>query len=269
MRSLLTKTIKHSWFVFFTFLGLTFSGCGGDGDLPEIKVAEPSLSLSFQLSHEGQDVALNESFIDEEGNNVKLVAFKFYMADIKLNAVDSEELISSMELFDAKPFDASISTPQWRDVYEFDVPEGVFNRLEFGIGVPADLNGVDPSTYSNNDPLSTYSNMYWSWASMYRFIILEAKIDTTGGENFDHDVIFHTGLDDLYRSGVERDIDLSFSIGEEQSLSLTVDWDNLFYHYDYINLKGESSTHTTDSQTEFELAERFTDNFVKAIRVKP
>ena len=265
----MTRRSIHIWFAALAIAGFSFSGCGGDGELPEIKVAEPQLALSFRLSLDGQDLALNQTFIDEEGNNVKLVAFKFYMADITLKGMDGQELVSSMELFDAKPFDATISTPQWLDEYDFDMPEGVFKSIEFGVGVPADLNSVDPSTYSNEDPLSTYSNMYWSWASMYRFIILEAKMDTTGGDNFDHDVIFHTGLDALYRSGITRDVDLSFAIGEQESLALTADWNDLFYHFDYINLKAESSTHSTDNPTEFELAERFTDNFIQAIRVKP
>lgn len=265
----MTKHRIHIWFAGLALAVLGISGCGGDGVLPEIKVAEPQLELSLHLSHDGQNIALNQSFIDEEGNNVKVVAFKCYMANIRLKGADSETLVSSMELFDAKPFDASISTPQWLDQYSFDMPEGVFERIEFGIGVPADLNQIDPSTYSNEDPLSTYSNMYWSWASMYRFIILEAKADTNGGENFDHDVIFHTGLDALYRSGIVREVDLSFTTGEKQSSALSVDWDDLFYHFDRIDLKKESSTHTTDNPTEFELAERFTDNFVQAISVQP
>ena len=103
---------------------------------------------------------------------------------------------------------------------------------------------------------------------MYRFIILEAKVDTNGGDNFDHDVIFHTGLDDLYRSNIARVYTDEFTVGENQKLDMIVNWNDLFYRYDYINIKQESVTHSTDNQTEFELAERFTDNFVKSITIK-
>ncbi len=250
-------------------VGSALSGCRGDGDLPGIRKEEPSLALSFYLSHNGQQVALNESFIDAEGNNVKVVTFKFYMAEINLVSSEQAQPISEIELFDQKPYDAGILTPQWRTEYVFNAAEGVYDGIAFGIGVPGGLNAIDPATYNNEHPLSTYSNMYWSWASMYRFVILEAKVDTTGGENFTHDVIFHTGLDSLYRSGLSREINLEFTIGEKQHLALSVDWDDLFYTHDRIDIKKESVTHSTDHIEEFILAERFTDNFVQAIKVVP
>ena len=248
--------------------GFSLSGCNDGDALPEIKKAEPSLTLSFHLAHNNDALDLNEAFIDEQGNNVKIVAFKFYMANITLKSNSSEVLLSDMELFDQRPFDASISTPQWRAEYSYDVEEAVYDSLVFGVGVTPALNQIDPTVYSNNDPLSTYSNMYWSWASMYRFIILEAKVDTNGGDNFDHDVIFHTGLDDLYRSNIARLYTVEFTVGENKKLDMIVNWNDLFYRYDYINIKQESVTHGTDNQTEFDLAERFTDNFVKSITIK-
>ena len=111
--------------------------------------------------------------------------------------------------------------------------------------------------------------MHWTWATMYRFIILEAKADTTGGENLIYNVLFHTGLDSLYRSNLNFEFDLEINDFERDTLHIDIDWNQLFYlGDDAIDLKKESVTHTTDTPEDFDLAQRFTNNFIDAISLR-
>lgn len=237
---------------------------------PEPEPEKATVTIRTELVQNGVSKELDEVFTDGEGNAARLVALKFYLADLTLvdDGGNSIEL-SEIELFDHKPIDSEINTPQWEHSYTYDVEEGVYEELRFGLGVPGDLNGIDPATYSNDEALSIYSNMYWSWASMYRFIIMEAQMDTTGGNALDHDLIFHTGTDDLYRGGIVRSVMIEAVEGEDSEIVLEIDWDKLFYDGpESIDINSEHTTHTTDTPEDRDLAIRFTENFVDAITVK-
>jgi hypothetical protein len=242
----------------------------GPVDPPIPEPAAPVVTLSAEMMNQGEALGLNEVFFDDKDCSGRLVVLKYYLAHIDLKRDDgSYHRCADIELFDHKVVNPNLTTPQWSNQYAYEVPEGNYTALRFGLGVPGDLNGIDPSSYDNADPLSTYSNMYWSWASMYRFIILEAKLDTAGGASYDFDVVFHTGLDSLYRDNIELPVIFSIAKGDTQTITLEIDWNTLFYgDGEEIHLTQEHVTHTTDNAEEFDLARRFTDRFVGAIQVR-
>ncbi|MEQ9186458.1 MAG: hypothetical protein RLP15_01910 [Cryomorphaceae bacterium] len=267
----MNKLVFIALFSLFTSAAVvTLSACKGSPPEPEPIEEEPLFTLKTELVNQGEVVEIDDVFTDVSGNKVKLVALKFYLADIELIDDDGKKKpISSIELFDHKPVDESISTPQWSDEYSYTIPQGNYASISFGLGVPEDLNGIDPATYDNDEALSIYSNMYWSWASMYRFVILEAKMDTSGNGVFDHDVIFHTGLDELYRPEIERTSMFSATLNSESELTLRLDWNKLFYSgEEEIDILTENATHTTDNPEDLDLAVRFTTNFTQALSVQ-
>lgn len=249
---------------------VTLNGCKGSSPEPEPMEEDPLITIKTELVSQGEVVEIDDVFTDASGNTVKLVALKFYLADIELIDDDGKKhRLAAIELFDHKPVDESISTPQWPNGYSYTIPQGDYASISFGLGVPEDLNSLDPATYDNDEALSIYSNMYWSWASMYRFVILEAKMDTSGSGVFDHDVIFHTGLDELYRPDIERTAMFSADLNAESELRLQLDWNKLFYSgEEEIDIRTENTTHTTDNPEDLDLATRFTNNFMKALSVQ-
>ena len=67
--------------------------------------------------------------------------------------------------------------------------------IEFGIGVSADVNHLDPSTYSMGHALAPkVPSMHWGWASGYRFIAYEGNAGTNLGSLFQ----FHALGDDNF-----------------------------------------------------------------------
>lgn len=247
---------------------LAWSGCKGDPP-PEPEPDPTELTVEVVLMNNGESIALQDEFFDSEGNHVRLLALKFYLADISLKQSDGTyHEVSEIELFDFKPLDESVNTPQWERGYTYEVPAGDYTAIRFGLGVPGELNGMDPAGYGNEEALSIYSNMYWSWASMYRFVILEAQMDSLGGVNFDHDLIFHTGLDELYRADIELPVAFNVEEGTASTIQIGIDWNTLFHNGEQaIPIESAHITHTTDNTEEFELAKQFTDNFVQALHI--
>ena len=109
--------------------------------------------------------------------------------------------------------------------------------------------------------------MYWNWATMYRFIILEAVADTGSGD-YDHDLLFHTGLDDLYRTSEVYTIDVNVDANATKKITLSLDWNDLWYNgQEEIDVRSEHITHTTENNEDFDLARRLTENFLQGLSV--
>lgn len=149
----------------------------------------------------------------DQREQIQLV--KFYLARMTLVAPDVEH-----ELFDADLFNIT-NGPETRIL---PVPAGDYQQLRFGLGLPPDLNHTDIATVPVNDPLGNNSGMYWTWATMYRFLLFEGRFDNdpqaTGLLPFQFS--WHTGLDTLYR---ERDLPLALEVpaGDTVDLPLYVD----------------------------------------------
>jgi hypothetical protein len=234
-------------------------------DMPQ----KATLHLSFDFLNGSSPIAYQEAFTDVRGMQHKLSTFKLYLSDIVLVKTDGSTYnLSDVLLIDYKPVNPDLINPQWDKQYEFDVPIGDYQEIRFGLGVPPDLNEEDPTTFSNDHPLSVFASTYWNWASMYRFIILETASDTGSG-SFDHDILIHTGLDELYYT---KSIDfepVSLEANKPMHLSLSLDWNKLWWNSDdEIDLKTDHITHTTDTPEDFELAKRFTLNFLNNIEAE-
>lgn len=259
----------------YTFLILVLTvtilnGCKNDVPEFEIEPIEPTLVLDFHLMQDGKEVALDQPFVDAGGLNVNVVAFRFFISNIQLtNQTGETKLISEAEFVDFEPIDETRNNIQWGKAPLFYVEPDTYTKLSFGIGLPPDINSGDPTAYENEDPLSTYTFMHWTWATMYRFIILEAKADTVAGTDFDYNILFHTGLNELYRDGNEFEFSLELDDFERDTIHFDVDWNTLFYTgSDSIEIRKESVSHTTDTQEEYDLALRFTNNFIQALSIR-
>jgi len=257
-------------YVVLAISAIVLSGC--KSSVPEFELVEidPFIVIDFQfVNGEGEHVELNEQFTDLIGYRVDPLEFKYYLSNLTLSGDAISHKMADIELVNHQKNDPNAEGPQWGSSFKYQVPAGQYNQLSFGLGVPADLNESDPANFASEHPLSVYSNMYWAWATMYRFVVIEAKIDTNGGSDVNQALAFHTGLDDLYRPFVEVPVDLDLKSFEKDTLVIEVDWNTMFHYGESpIHLKLQSVTHTTDTQEEFDLAERFTDNMIHAFSAR-
>lgn len=265
---------RHIFIFFLAALAVIFhlSSCDPkEGpNPPTIQKAPFKLVLLFDLSAGNNQVILNQPFTDTKNLSAQYVAMQYYLSNIRIkNTSGAFEKLSEAVLINHRIKDPAVSSPQWENFITFELKEGAYESIFFDLGLPAALNESDPTTFANEHALSTYAGMYWNWATMYRFVILEAKMDTAGNSEFSHDLIFHTGTDELYRPDLSFNIDINAEPFKTDTLRFEIDWNDLFHNGIHeIEIKKEHLTHTTDSPEEFDLARRFTDNMAEAIQLK-
>lgn len=250
------------------FLLVLAIGCKeGDPDEVDPVTPEPEakkLVIEFSMANGDEVVLLDQSFTDENGQWILPTEFKLYLSNLELVSVDFDyRRLSDIELIDFEPIDPNINNPQWGSTLVYEVESGSYNFLEFAIGVDPDLNGTDPATYENEHPLSIFSNMYWSWASMYRFLILEGRGSSTGVIDDAEKLVYHIGTDPLYEALVSVPADVNMDTEENDTIHVVVDLAKLFDSNDGIDISQDQNTHTVESQEEYDMAVRFMDRFAQ------
>jgi len=126
------------------------------------------------------------------------------------------------------------------------------------------MNASDPADFSSSHPLSIAQNTYWTWASKYKFFMLEGRVDTLGTQNPDVIFSYHSGFDSLYR-------EITIPI---EDLFVTSDGDSLILEFDLgtaingdsgvIDFVDESFSH---SESDFEIVERISNNLVNSFSI--
>lgn len=129
---------------------------------------------------------------DYLGRKYKIELLKFYLSNWALEKSNGELIyLDEINLID-------FSSDELLNI-EADVDTGIYVNLHFGIGLDSLTNALDPSEFETSHPMSIAQNTYWTWASKYKFFMIEGRIDTMGGNTPDLIFSYHTGFNDLYR----------------------------------------------------------------------
>ncbi|MGD1848674.1 MAG: MbnP family protein [Salibacteraceae bacterium] len=254
-------------FALSTFLWV---GCDSDDDVNE-NVCEPtetmgSLRVNIAGMVNGSNLDLGTEYTLSDGNRLRIDRLKYYLSDIRLVRTDgSETMIKDVILvdYDLTP-SGNPAIPNWTNEFVVDAPTGEYTGIKFDLGVRQDLNESDPATYGSDHPLSASTeNMYWSWATMYKFVVLEGKADVGSG-SFDESVVFHTGTNNLYRQINTISQAVVISENQQTDFDVSLDIEALFDGPGgQIDLSVSPVSHT-GSGASFTLAETFTNNMVVA-----
>ena len=162
-------------------------------------------------------------YTNAPGHRVLVQQLKLYLGDMSLDSAGWSRGVEDIDLFDVT------NGPVER---YYMVEAGVYDHFRFGVGVPEDLNHTDPVLYPNGHPLSALSGMFWTWASLYRFMIFDGQWDapgTTGPAPLPFLLSVHTGLDTCYRE-VQLSGFLDAGAGDTLDLVLNIDLDRFFYN---------------------------------------
>ncbi len=223
----------------------------------------PAETGTFKLSFEaqtsnGQNLVFNQPYVDSLGYTIQIEGFKFYISNLTLVKTNNQEIkIKDVDLINFK-----VAGENYTDA---KILIGDYKAIKFGIGVDSVLNHIDPSQYPNNHPLSLYQNTYWNWSTQYRFLMLEGRADTVIGSssNINQLLIYHTGLDNLYRE-YQKNVTFSIGLNAIYEEKLIIDINQIFYGtFGNIDLKTESFTHAT---TNYNVALKATENLKTAIK---
>lgn len=135
---------------------------------------------------------LDSTYTTPENFEIRFGELKFFISQFK----NGTNTLAEAAMFDYR-------TTQNEFIYTAK-NGSLFPNLTGYLGVDSTLNHKDPSAFPSNSPLNIMnaSDMHWSWNPGYIFVKIEAKVDTLadGIENFNHNVVFHVGMDEFIQT---------------------------------------------------------------------
>lgn len=238
---------------------LSLTGCRHD---PLVEPAVPHEPLDrevrvvFHPTWNGADFDKTNVYLSGANERVLVQQVKFYISGFTLLGDNGSALVSPAELLDLT------DGPQERIMR---VPIASYDSLRYGLGLPYDLNHQDITLVEPPSPLDFSQGMYWTWATMYRFMIFDGRFDTdpggTGAPPYQFSL--HTGRDECYR---ERVIPLSVDILADDTTAIRLDVDIARFFTDGTNVLDLSQGSQSHGEAENLLpALRLSDLAVKAI----
>ena len=252
-------------------LGLLGSSCNED-DATVGKTTEVTINFLATYGDEPFILTLQE-YDYPSGNKIRFKdEFGFYISDLVMleqQGTDQTEL-SEIEYVDFNA-NASVQTAEIPYSLTFNVPVGEYKGLRFDLGVPADLNAMQPGDFGMDDPLAATSRYWQSWSS-YTFLRLAGCYDRNGdgletscniADEDDTSVVFHTGGNMAYRSNVSFLKNITLEENQPYTFDLIVDVREILApEGDVIELGTTDQLHTNDinDPNDIDLINRSMDN---------
>lgn len=211
---------------------LLLSGCERDPDA----FGAGTLRLTIVPTWAGGEFTPEDTYVDVRDHRVQVQLLKMYLGEFTAMGPEGATLLKDIDLVELT--DGPVSR-------EWSLEPGTYGGLRFGVGVPEALNHTDPVLYPNEHPLSVSNGMYWTWATMYRFVIFEGRFDSvpTGVGVPPFLFSIHTGQDTCYR-GVELSTQFTIPPYAVTELRLEVDLSRFFFDdTDTLDLSENNQAH--------------------------
>ncbi len=223
----------------------TFNACKKDVEFNTV--------LKIEEQVDGAAFSMNNSYLNSLDQQYKFETMLFYLSNIALIAEDgSEQPLIDVVLH-------NYTNP---GSLKFNIPEGKYTAIKFGLGLDPDLNLTDPTTVESDSPLHTDRGMYWVWATMYKFVKFEGRASADANASDLTDAfLYHIGTNPFYEEiTLSRNIEIKNDEETEVKIVLNVDdfFNNSATPLDVIN---ENQTQTGDNPT---LAQKVKKNLVEA-----
>ena len=198
------------------------SSCEDDDD-DDREDGRASLTISVALRANNSAQYPGSVFQLNDSTEVLLETVRFYYSHLRLVDEDGDTLkLADHGLFD---LDEPIEGMEDRQSVQYDLPEGEYIALLLNVGLDSAQNATDPSAVPLEDPLSAAYGMFWTWASQYRFVMVEGRVNAPGaiGSADDQAFSYHPGGNDLYQRDVVLPIDVDADNEEKVWLQLVFD----------------------------------------------
>lgn len=205
------------------------------------------VDLSFDTEYKGERVVPGTTYFRGD-TAFKFDLIHFYISDVYFNDVFVQDVIFVAQSED-DVYGTTVQIPDWtKDVVE---------TITFGVGLDSVQNAQSPASFDANHPLSSLNAMYWSWATKYRFIKIDGRVNASGifGDD-DLLLAWHTGMDELYRT-----VTLNVPGGAQRGDRIRVVFD-LEKFMQGVSLGTESVTHTAPD--DYHIAVKLTNNLESA-----
>lgn len=228
-------------------------------------------TMNITVSAGTQAFAPFQQLTNHQDRKFLIEALKLLISDITFIHEDgTEELVHEGLMYDF------VNNKVWKTDEEpsatanFKAPIGKFKGIKYSIGVPPSRNNANPASFPDKHPLHVNQGMNWSWATGYRFLIIEGRIDSSAAANgaaVDFGFAYHTGLNPLYRTVTLTGPTDGFEITDIQDgvLNLKFDLNKLFVNgTDVIDVVQNNVSHSTpEGSPDYMLSKKITDNLAE------
>jgi len=149
------------------------------------------LAIEMQYAFDNQNLVMNQIGFSTANNTVGFSNIQHFLSDLKLKKADGSWL-------SVGGYGLLSPTTEAKASFSFqDVPKGIYEGIQFTIGVDSIANHTDPSVWPNDHALSIMvgGSMHWTWNSGYIFIKVEGQYEEPGSSP--GGFAYHLGRDDL------------------------------------------------------------------------
>ena len=245
-------------------LGLFFIAllsCNNEDD--DNKVNSPILNFTATYNSEPL-VMLDKVYDYEDGMNLRLQLFQFFITDVRLIDESGE---ATSPFLDVALINFANNTNRAAatagiEIQLKDVPFGKYTGIKFGVGVNPDLNKTKPENYTPGHPLTDH---YWEAASSYVFSKIEGNADLEGNGDYSTKLTFHVGGNPRYREAVFTK-DININVDGNTPIAFNIDLKDVLVNAagDFVNFKEVTQIHNGTAET----AVFIMDNLSSAITLK-
>lgn len=243
---------QHKYLIFSFFTLILFCACDKD------ECSDAPFNLSFKTYVNQDQLVLNNALYDDYmGRKYRVELLKFYLSNCFLEKQDG----TLIPIVDVALVDYALATPLSIDL---DVETDNYINLHFAVGLDSLMNASDPADFESSHPLSIANNTYWSWASKYKFFMLEGRVDSQSDGIADATFSYHSGFNSLYREITVplNDFNIS-SDGAAVLLELNLE-SVLNGEAGVIDFVSEPFSH---SENDYEILETISNNLVNAFTI--
>ncbi|MEM1327520.1 MAG: MbnP family protein [Bacteroidota bacterium] len=222
---------------------------------------EGSLSLQFQLTYDGEPLAMYDEQAYADNQSIFFDRFNLFLSNGNLIKDGTENFAFDVLFLNFSDIQDKDSAEKGLEVLLTDIQAGEYTALELGIGLAPEWNATTPEDYSSSHPLS---NNYWSQWDSYIFTVIEGKADPDGDGMHDVALTYHIGKDENF---YPRTFAMPITIegGKTTSFQFTLDLKEVFE-----NAEGslDVAANPVDHSTKPEVYEFLMENLVETLKLK-
>ena len=173
---------------------IILSSCSKEEDAP----SSATLKVRYTLNYDGQPLVFNQN--QAYGSDfIRMTKFAYFITNLKIRSGQDSVKLADLSFVDYSLSNTNLSGATGGLVLTIpNVKTGTYNALEFGVGLPKELNATKPADYTSANPLGD-PGYYWAGWNGYIFSKMEGKFDSLSTGSFADGFIFHTGLDENYK----------------------------------------------------------------------
>ncbi|MCO6462225.1 MAG: hypothetical protein J5I59_12545 [Saprospiraceae bacterium] len=170
-----------------------FTSCSKD-EVP----TKTDLKVVFTLNYDGVPLVFNQN--QAYGSEfIKMTRFNYFLTNLRLLQGNDTVRLADLSFVDYTLSNNSLGGAEAGLTLTIPtISTGTYNSIEFGVGLPKELNATTPADYPSSNPLSD-ATYYWAGWNGYIFSKMEGKYDSLATGNFNNGFTFHTGLDENYK----------------------------------------------------------------------